>query len=312
MQAKGYMTTLVFDKETSFGKEPIQKKGRILPFNKCELKASQTIITPTTITGTRNPVEPSRGRVSVDGSIEIPVDSEALGYWLTAMFGQPVSTGAATPYTHVFKPSERQPSLVLEKGFVDLKQYFKYSGCKVKSFKMTAGDDGELNATLDLLGANETIAVTSYDTAATAVTPHKFSNYQGVVKENNVETAYIKTVDLEIDFGLDGDQYVLGSIGRGDIPEGLITVSGTIKAIFDNISVIQKGIEATETKLELVFTNGAKKLSILLPEVQFERTSPTITGPAGATAEFKFNAYYKDSAEAAAVVVTLINDTDEY
>ncbi len=313
MQAKGYMGRLIYDIETSFGVAPTTTAGKILPFNKCELKAAQTIITPATITGTRNPVEPARGHIAVDGPLEIPVDTNAIGHWMYGIFGKPVTTGAAAPYTHVFKPKNSgQPSLVLEKGFTDIGQYFKYSGCKIGSFKLTAGDDGELTASMDIVGANEVIATTSYEAAPTSVTLDRINNFQAVLKEDGVVTANIKTMDLELKMGLDSDQYTLGKIGRGDIPEGLIEVSGTLKALFTDISVINKGVSATETKLELSFTNGDKSLTFLLPEVQYERTSPTITGPAGVTAEFKFSGYYKNSSEAAAIVVTLVNDTADY
>ena len=312
MQAKGYMGQLVYDIESSFGQAPTTAAGTALPFNKCELKASQTIITPATISGTRNPVEPGRGHIAVDGSVEIPMDTNAIGFWLKAMFGAPVTTGAAAPYTHVFKPSNNQPSLVLEKGFKDIGQYFKYSGCKINTFKMTAGDDGELTASMDILGANEVVGSTPYMATPDSVTLDRLNNFQGVLKENGVPTATIKTLELDLAFGLDSDQYVLGSIGRGDIPEGLIEVSGTIKALFNDIATIQKGINATETKLELDFTNGDKQLNFLMPEVQYERTSPTITGPAGVVAEFKFSGYYKNAAEASAIVVTLINSTETY
>lgn len=313
-QARGYMTKLTADFESDFGVAPSKKAGKILPFNKCELKASQTIINPATITGRRDPVEPARGHIDVKGNVEIPIDATAFGYWLKGMFGSPTTVADADGkhYKHVFRPSNEQPSLVINKEFPDIGEDFLYSGCKINTFKTTVGDDGELTAQMELIGANETVGTTTYDSAATAVTLDRLNNFQAVLKEDGKVTANIKTVDLEFNLGLDSNQYVLGSIGRGGIPEGLFTVSGTIKAIFNDISTINKGINATETSLELILTADDKSLTITLPEVQYERTSPVISGPAGATAEFKFSAYFKDSNEGNAVVATLVNTTASY
>ena len=313
-QARGYKTKLVMDQETSFGVSPLTKKGMALPFNKLDLKSEQTIINPSTISGTRNAVEPARGHIAVAGSVTIPIDTSAFGYWLKGIFNSPTSTHdeGTGKYTHVFKVSDSQPSFVIDKEFPDVGQYFSYSGVKVNSFKATFGDDGELTADMDLLGKDEVISSSAYDSAATDVTLKRVNNFQAVLKENDVITASIKTMDLELKMGLDDSQYVLGSKGRGDIPEGLIEVSGTMKALFNDSALLQKGIDATETKIELILTSGTNSLTFLLPEVQYERTSPTIEGPAGVEAEFKFSAYFNDSTEKSSIIVTLVNDTEKY
>lgn len=313
MQAKGFMGRLGFDIETTFGQNPVAPDCKVLPINKIELAGKQSIITTSTITGNRNPVEPGRGRITADGSLEAPVDLTAFGWWLKAMFGAATDSGASAPYTHVFKPGNTQPSLVLEKAFTDIGQYFRYNGCKVSSFKLAFGGDGELVANFDIKGASETRGTSAYDTTPTTVVMNRLNNFQATLKEGGSTIGTVSSGDFTVDFGLDGDQYTVGNgNSRGDIPEGILKVTGTLKVLFTDATLIDKGINATESSLELAFTNGANSLTFKFPEIQYERTSPTITGPAGVSVDLAWSAYYQNSADAAAIVATLVNSVATY
>ena len=313
MQAKGFMGRLGLDIETTFGVSPTTKSCKILPFNKLEIVGKQSLISTSTITGNRNPVQQGLGRVTADGSAEVPVDYTAFGWWLKSMFGPATDSGASAPYTHVFKPSNTQPSLVLEKAFTDIGQYFLYNGCKVSSLKLSFGGDGELVATLEFKGASETRGTVAYSATPTTVVMNRLNNFQAALKEGGSTIGTVTSGDFTIDFGLDGDQYTVGNgNSRGDIPEGILKVSGTLKALFTDASLIDKGINATESSLELAFTSGTNSLAFKFPEIQYERTSPTITGPAGVSVDLAWSAYYQDSADAAAVVATLKNAVATY
>ncbi|MEA5092459.1 hypothetical protein SDC9_37472 [bioreactor metagenome] len=313
MQAKGFMGRLGLDIETTFGVSPTTKSCKILPFNKLEIVGKQSLISTSTITGNRNPVQQGLGRVTADGSAEVPVDYTAFGWWLKSMFGPATDSGASAPYTHVFKPSNTQPSLVLEKAFTDIGQYFLYNGCKVSSLKLSFGGDGELVATLEFKGASETRGTVAYSAMPTTIVMNRLNNFQAALKEGGSTIGTVTSGDFTIDFGLDGDQYTVGNgNSRGDIPEGILKVSGTLKALFTDASLIDKGINATESSLELTFTSGTNSLAFKFPEIQYERNSPAITGPAGVSVDLAWSAYYQDSADAAAVVATLKNAVATY
>jgi hypothetical protein len=124
-----------------------------------------------------------------------------------------------------------QPSMVIEKGFGGLGQYFKYNGCKVNNFKLAFGNDGELVANLDILAANETPSATPYDATPTEMVLARINNVDGSIKENGVVSGIIKSGDITIAAGLDPNQYIFGAGNkRGDIPEGMMKVSGNDKS----------------------------------------------------------------------------------
>jgi hypothetical protein len=383
-QAKGALSRLLLDYETTFGSDPASPNGRSLPFNTCGLEGSQAKNSPATITGTRNPVAPFAGNVDAAGSIVVPVDSTAFFYWLRLMFGAPAditatseqsldaaaavnvgggvvgipctghgySTGDAIrligttnydgtytvlassgtdqiditatsaaetfsaadvvgepPYAFKFTVPDSQPSAVIEKGFTDLDLHWKYNGCKISRMSISVGGDGELTATLETLAMKENEpSATEYDATPTTVTLARLNNFQAAVKEGEVTSSEVTALDISIDFGLDGDQRVIGGNGmRGAIPEGILKVEINFTALYQDNALVTKGANNTETSIRLTITSGTNILDLFFPEGEFERFKAPIDGPGGVRQTSKFIAFYANHADASVAVVTLTN-----
>ena len=314
MQARSGNSKTVIDFETSFGVVPTTKKGKFVPFNSNGLEWKQNQIDPATITGTRNQVKPAKGNIDVSGTITIPIDLNAMGYWLKGAFNTPTTTGSAAPFTHKYIVQSTQPSMVIEKQFPDIGQYLLYSGMKVNSFKMAFGGDGELTADLDFYGKNETVGTTAYDSAATTVVMDRLNNFQASIEENGVVVGNVASGDFTISFGLDNSQYVIGSNGtKGDIPEGIVKVEGSLKVLFENADYINKAKNDTKSSLKLKLTKDAThSLEFLFPEITYEATSPSVSGSAGVVLDLKFQGFHETDSNNSAVVVTLINEVEAY
>lgn len=312
-QAQGYRGQLGMDFETTYNTTPAVPNGIAIPIQSCKINSKQNLSDDKTIRGRRDPAQPSMGNVDVSGNVAVPVDEIAIGYWLKAMFGAPTTTGSADPYTHVFKPGLTQPSLVLEQGFTDIGQYFLFNGCKVGKFSLNFGGDGDLSASIDVMGGKQTISSTSFDSTLTAITLKKFSNFQASVTEGGSNLATVTKADITIDMGLDGDTYVLGSNGfRGSVNEGIISVSGTITALFDSVTLLNKAIAGTTSSLALKLTSGTHSLEFKVPELMYERSTPSIDGPKGVMVDLPFKAFYKSSVDNAVVVATLVTSQATY
>lgn len=312
-QAQGAQGRLVIDYETAYGQNPANKAGKVLPFNTFDVKSKQNVKEPATITGTRNPVAPALGNVSVDGSIAVPVDEKAIGYWLTGLFGNPVTTGTADPYQHVFKIGTAQPSMVMEKGFLDIDQYALLNGCKVSSFKVGFGGDEELTATVEVMGGKETLSQTAYTASPVQFDLARFNNLQASVEEGGTAIATVTKGEFTINSGLDGNQYTIGNNGyRSDIPAGLYKISGSITALFDGTALLDKAMAGTTSSLKVNFAAGTHSLEFLFPEIVYERSTPGITGPAGVLVTLPFHAFYGTNSEKSAVKATLINSVASY
>ncbi len=312
-QAMGVYSVLNFIREAVLGTTPDSGTVRSLPFNSCTLSAEQNMTTPATLTGRRDPVEPILGNTNVSGNVVVPLDLNAIGWILAMAFGNPTTTSVTGgKYQHVFKAGNTQPSMSIERALSN-GDYYVDKGCKVSSLGFNFGGDGELVCEAGFLGCNEVINDAPIDDEPTAIVLDRLNNFQASLKENNVSLAVATELGLTIDFGLDENGYAIGGGGfRNRINEGLISVSGSLTAFYDDDALMQKAIAATETSLQVKLTKSSGSLQIDVPELLFARKSPTIEAATGVMQTLNYNAYYKDNANSAAVVFTLINATASY
>jgi hypothetical protein len=312
-RARGYKSHLALVYEALYGQTPASPTGYNLPFNQSKIAIKQNLIDSATIRSRRDQVQPAAGNIDVSGSIVVPVDQIGFGFWLRAMFGSPATTGSGDPYTHIFKVTDSQPSLVLEQQYPDIPTYELFNGCKVTQFSFTYGGDTELTANFDILGAKRTVSGTPFASTLSDIPILKFNNFQGTVEEGGSPLAIVTEASLNADFGLDGDTYTIGGGGyRTDLPEGLLQVSGSIKAFFADTVLLNKAINNTKTALNFKFINGAHSLQFYMEEVIFQQTSPGIENEKGITINLPFKAFYDNGAGGSAIVATLVNSQASY
>ena len=308
-QAKGSKVRLLLDYETVFGTDPGVPAAFIMPVNEISLEGGQAKISPKTLRGIRDPYKPFAGNIDASGPIIVPVDYTAFWYWLKLMFGDPATTGAG-PYEHVFTVGDTQPSAVLEKQFTDNASYWKYNGCKIASWNISFGGDGELISTFNIVGMKENDASGSpFDAAPTSLSLGRLNNFEASVDEGGSSSDEIISLDLTVDFGLDIEQRAIGSEGaRSSIPEGILEVSGALVAQYNDDVLIAKGFNDTETSLKITITSGTNILEIDIQELEYERFQTMVTGPQGVQQTTNIFPFYDNGADASVVKVTLTND----
>ena len=309
-QQKGVTTTLVIGEEAvAFG--TVATTGFSIPYNSFGVKAMQNVNQPATLTGNRNPVVPFRGNRDVSGQIVVPVDATAFWYWLQMMFGDP-STAGTGPYVHTFDIGNTQPSYSLELQHTDLDTdiFYQYLGCKINNWSMSIGGDGELVSTLDILGASENQAGSAFDGSPTALSLDRLENFEATLTEGGGALSNATEVSFAVNFGLDPNTFVIGGSGiRGSLPEGLIGISGNLKTLFEDDSLLDKAMNGTESSLVITITQSAAlNMVIEFNELQYSRNTPDVPGPQGLLVDLNFQAYYDDHGDASAIVVELENN----
>lgn len=312
-QAKGSLGQLLIDFEETYGAPYSPITTVKMPFNSFDLKSERNLTPPNTITGARDSKEPIAGNRNVSGSAVIPVDINNIGYWLKALLGTPSTNAAGDPiFVHTFSTPDDVPSMVMELGFVDITQYFKYTGVKVNTFGIETGGDGELVANMDLLGSTlETSGSTMEPSTELDLAFSRFTNFQAALTEGGSALSNAKTFGFTMGNNLDEDGYVIGGGGiRGALPAGLLGISGTLTTLFEDLSLFTKAIASTETALVLTFTNGDYSLVCNFPEAKFMETAPTITTPAGVVAQLDWQAYLGDGSASTIVLTNGIADYD--
>lgn len=287
--------------------------GYILPINTFDVRAIRALNRANTLQSGRNPLEPFAGNVSVSGNVVIPVDSVAMALWLIAIFGLPTTTGAG-PYVHEFKIPDAQRSLTIETGFTDLAtdKFQRFVGCKVNSFGITVGGDGELIATMGVMGKTSSLEAATFH-AGTAVTMARVNNFQAALTEGGSALANATELSINIECPMD-PYYVIGGSGSiGSIAEQKVAVSGNIKTLFEDDSLLAKALAATESSLKLTVTGSASSVFELeIQELLYELGSVPVPGPQGLLVDLNFQGYYANGGEASGIVARLTNGVTSY
>jgi len=234
-------------------------------------------------------------------------------------------TAPGTVFTHTFKSGGALPSYSMEKGFLDLAvpKYFLYRGCKCGKISFSIGSSGLIALSSDWMGAAENDPA---DTSFESGTPYdagkaSFDNL-GIAAADMLyagsAVANILSIDgLTIENQLDGDTFVVGGGGaRGAINEGTNKISGTIKAIFDDVSYYSDAKALTERSLDFTIkrgtgagTAGNETMQVVISELVLVPKAPAISGPAGIVQEYSLTGYYNDHADGAAVKIIIKNAT---
>ena len=391
MQAKGESARLLVGFETTFNQLPGTPNGVILPINTCGLKADQKLNKTSTLRGRRDPAQPYYGFVDASGDTVVPLDGSAMGYWLKALLGQPVSTEKASEsigngpavdhsngrvgipvtahgipvgcqvtitgtthynntytvdplttvnevvltaayittfqaetfsagviqpllYTHVFKVQPTQPSMFVEKGFTDINQFEVFTGVKTGKLALSVGGDKELEATVSLIGCNsQPMSSTSIQVSPATVPLARFQFDQGFIYQGGQSLAIVTEFSLNMDMDLDNSVYPIGNQGmRGAVPEGIMALSGTMKTMFEDASLVNLGIGKTVTTIKLMFSRAIESMTFEYQEVNLARTSPPIDTPKGIYASLDYEAFYNTGSYNSAIQVTLVNQVSGY
>lgn len=224
-------------------------------------------------------------------------------------------TKAATGNAHLLL-IDKLPSFLIEKGFTDIGQYFKYNGCKINKFSLAVKPSGFQDVTLDIMGARETVSGTSFHEAPTDAGYRAFGGFSiASVREGGSAIAIATDASISIENNLDGSIYTIAGGGeRHSLPEGVVKISGNLKAIFQSLALYNKAITSTETSLEIVYQlgtgNGAtgnEYIAFNIPELQFSPNAPVIDGPQGVFVDLPFEAYYDNSTGRSAIEAIIKN-----
>lgn len=213
--------------------------------------------------------------------------------------------------THVYTIPDAQPYMTIEEQMTDLDDpaYIRYLGCKIGSMQLDVGGDGELVATMDVMGADYEIDTDPFDADPTDVPIARLSNFQGQVTIDTEASLICTNMSLEIANDLDGDQFVIGGGGvRGEIPEGIAGISGGFTTLFRDITLMQAAIDGDPVALELAFVHTpVSALAFATPLVEFGVNAPQIQGPRGVRLELDYQAYGQPGVEALTVTLTNID-----
>ena len=311
-QAKGSNAKIVMGFEANY-KAGAGAKGTIMPRVSYSAGATRSLNTSSVITGNRSPSAPSAGNTDYTGNIVVPVDAQTFPLWLIALFGLPVTTEDGDRYKHVFTPCETQPSLWIEKQLPEVAGYLLGNGIKASSLALSVTAEGEVTADIGLMGADEMSNAAAAVANPASLASIQYQNFQAVLKMNDaVFSDRVPEFSMNLNCGLDGDTFCIGSGGvRGAIAEGILEISGSLKALFTDKTLLQKGIDNDTVSFAVEYEASNTKLVIELLEAKINRASPSIEGPKGIKENYSWQGFASNPANDA-IRITVTNDVEEY
>jgi hypothetical protein len=153
-RAYGANTQLLGKFETVYGTPPTGNYIKF-PFVSSDLGSEQGLIASDLLGQGRDPSQPIRDVIRVEGNVVVPVDLRNFGHWLKALLGAPTTTGTG-PYTHTFASGAASlPSIALEVGMPDVPIFFTEAGVRVNSAQLSFSRSGAANATLNCIAQGE-------------------------------------------------------------------------------------------------------------------------------------------------------------
>lgn len=254
------------------------------------------------------------GTVAYDGTHTLVRGTSTSQLVITASYTAETFVGNETVqclfHEHTYDTGDELPSYLLEKRFPDVPVFFPARGCKTGSLQMSVGTDGELTASVEVLASAEDKNTAAHDATAVRLPFARFKMYHAVVAEGGATLRdRFTSLSLNISNGLDEDGYTIGAGGeRGAVDEGLMSVTGSLEALFKDTTYTDKALNSTVSSLELRFVNGGYGLCLRFPEVKYARKTPPIDGPKGVRESLEWSGYYEDAPEDACVRVTLRNE----
>lgn len=314
-QASGSNAQIIYDEESTYKSDPGSPDCKMLPFVNSDLSLKRNLFSSEAITSSRNPKKPGRGNYDVGGAIALEVNPYIAAI-LKHIMGANTTTGS-DPYTHTMKVGALPVALVFDVGFTDLAtpKYFKYNGCRLNKFSVTFTPEGIVKASIDVLGAKETVGTSPLDATPIDLGHKPFDAFEVTPLEAGGAIVVLQECTINLENNLDGGVYVIGGAGeRRALPEGKVKVSGNIKALFEDDSLYTKAIGHTESSLKMTMSRGDgagsagnESLEIHTPELVYAPKAPGVPGPEGIFLNLDFEGYYDDSSEASALQMILKN-----
>ncbi|WP_230770696.1 phage tail tube protein [Sphingomonas sp. Leaf4] len=311
-RARGANALLHTGFESTYGQPPASGYRRV-PFVSHQLGATRGWIESDLLGQGRAPFDPTQDVTVNDGNLVVPVDTRAIGVWLRALFGAPVTTGPVSGlYTHVFTSGAAAlPSLAAEVALPEIPRYSTNYGLRANSVQIAMSRTGLLNATLAMIGKGETSPLTA--SSAGAPTAYaaidRFAQAVGYVGAASDTYNGVASAQFTYSNALDKVETIQPDGEIEDVDPGMPSFTGSLTLRGLDTPMEASGRDGTPRPLVFGWARGTSSLRFSAPRVFFPRVKTPIEGPNGIQQSVDFLA-----AASAGVLVTatLVNDVASY
>ena len=180
-----------------------------------------------------------------------------------------------------------KPSFMIEQAFTDIEAYQLFLGQRVGTWALSVESGAILSGSFGFQGTEvQTDTVDpaswlgsgSYPAATTTGVLNATSNVGTIVKDGVALSTAIQSFDVELDNSL-RNQNAVGSKYPIGIGYGRVTISGTLSAYFEDMSLYDDMLNHADVALEFDFTDTAgNAMHLEFPRVKFASSAPSAPG----------------------------------
>jgi hypothetical protein len=310
--ALGSRATVKMITESSYGTIP--GSGYVqLPIVRSTLGEVKPLMPSDLLTGRRDAAQPHLDVATTEGDVEVPVESLAFGYWLKALFGAPVTTGAG-PYVHTFKSGAwALPSESIEIGHPAVPLFEMFKGSVADRLQLThRRGGGPQKATVGLICKGRREDTTTEDASATEVNGTRFLTFHGSIQKDGSDLGNVVSCDMTYANNLDRGE----TIRDDDEIDGLYPADATATGnlVMRLADTTQRALAEAGDELALRLSwevDASTKLTITFHEVRLGVAKAEIGGPKGVQVTHDWIACYNASA-GCMVTAVLTNSQASY
>lgn len=280
--ATGSRHELSFIAETVFGTTPgtpamsrLRNTGTTLNVNKETFQSGE-------IRADRQITDERHGTRRVAGDVTFELSYGAFDSFLeSALFG--------TWATNILKAGVTQKSFTMERRFLDVAQYLKFTGCVVNTMSLDIQPSRMVTGSFGIIGKDGTLSGTSLGVPTDVNTSAPFDAFTGAITEGGAAIASVTALSLSLDNQIE-PTFVIGSAVTPQLVYGRSNLTGRVSAFFENATMFNKFINETESAIQVTLDGVAGDLVILVPRVKYTGGEIAMNGERGIMLNMPFQA----------------------
>jgi len=209
--------------------------------------------------------------------------------------------------TGVIKVGTTPKFLTLEDYASDIDQARLFTGMAVNTMAVSLAPNQMVTTTFGMVGKDMTISSTE-KTASAASGAAPFDSYSGDLAIGNVGGSSAVAIVTGMDFTLTNSfapTFVIGNDSAPSLEYGRAEVEGNLTAYFEDVSLINRFLNETETEIEVSVDDptGSNTYTFLFPKVKINSADVGVDGPTSRIINLSFVSLY-DSTEGSNLVIT--------
>jgi len=278
--------------ESAYGTTPATG-FRKLPFVSHSMGEERPLIEDDLLGFGREGLDPSYDVATNDGDIVVPVDTDAIGFWLKGLFGEPTTTGSGGSFVHSFQSGAAMlPSRSIEIGNPDVPAFSVHYGAVVNQMRIAMARSGMLNATMSLIAQGESAPVGAPVAGTTTnLNGPRFAQASGTIERDGVALGNIVSADLSISNSLDKVEVIKPDGRIGGVVPGVVQAQLRFTARFNNVDLLNAATDGTPVNISGIGWNrGPRGLNFTMPRVFLPRVKRSFSGPNGIMQDFNCQA----------------------